>query len=174
MNVITITREYGAGGGEVARKLADDPRLGTAGSRTAPPGGRGRAPARCRTGAARRKSHRHGRPLPLASAASEVSPRAEAGSGERGDTGQRGPRRPRGQASAGRAARRAPPAAGRPQAVAGPADVGVGRLALDESLARLTEMDRIRGRFARYFFGDKAAPTGGVRPGLQHRAGSSR
>ena len=28
--------------------------------------------------------------------------------------------------------------------------------ALDESLARCTETDRIRGRFARYFFGDKA------------------
>ena len=45
---------------------------------------------------------------------------------------------------------------------------------LDESMARCTEIDRIRGRFARYFFGDKATQPAQYDLVFNTRACSSR
>jgi cytidylate kinase len=156
MNVITITREYGAGGGEVARKLAttlgwellDRELLHQAAEvEHLPDAELERLDEKVITMADRFRLHPphqkylHG----LKRAAESAATRGNVvlvGRGARHLLGERpdvlhlrlvAPKPWR--------ARRMSELEGWP---------------LDESLARLTEMDRIRGRFARYFFGDKA------------------
>ena len=158
MNVITITREYGAGGGEVARKLAESPRLGTARPRIAPSGGRGRARAGRRVGAARRKGRHHGRPLSPAPAPSKVPSRPDRGGPPSGRTGQRDPGRPRCTALVGRD--------GPTRSICGWSlrkQWRAQRMAQLEGWSStrpgpgVSKWTAVRGLFTRYFFGDKAA-----------------
>ena len=169
MNVITITREYGAGGGEVARKLAET--LGwelldrellhqAAEVEHVPDAELERLDEKAISMADRFRLHPphqkylHG----LKRAAESAAPRGNVilvGRGARHLLGEQ--------------ARRAPPAPGGAEAVAGPADGTVGRLVLGRRPWPVcTETDRIRDRFTRYFFGDKARPAGPIRPGLQY------
>ena len=157
MKVITITREYGAGGGEVARKLAEA--LGwelldrellhqAAEVEHVPDAELERLDEKAIT---------HGRPLPPAPAPSEIPSRPDRGG--RGAAAERG-----NVVLVGRGARHL--LGERPDALhlrlVAPKPWRAQRMAqlegwsLDEAVARCTEMDRIRGRFTRYFFGDKA------------------
>ena len=110
---------------------------------------------RRRIGAARRKSRHHGRPLSPSPAASEVPARPHPGSPPGGRARQRGPRRSRrgiflGEPDAPhvrlllhreRGAERMTRLEGWP---------------LDQARARCLEVDRTRGLFMRYFFGETA------------------
>ena len=156
MNVITITREYGAGGGEVARKLAEA--LGwelldrellhqAAEVEHVPDAELERLDEKALTMGDRFRLHPpHQKYLHGLKAVVETA-------AERGNV-----------VLVGRAARHllserpgtlhlrlVAPKLWRAQRMS-----QVESWSLDESLARCTETDRVRSRFARYFFGDKA------------------
>jgi cytidylate kinase len=156
MNVITITRQYGAGGGELARRLAQS--LGwelldrellhqAAEIEHVPDADLQRLDEKAISMADRFSLHPpHQRYLHgLKTAADEAANRGNVilvGRGARHLLGER-------------------PGAFHLRLVA-PKDWRVGRMArlegwsLEQALARCTEMDRTRERFTRYFFGDKA------------------
>jgi len=156
MNIITITREYGAGGGEVARTLADA--LGwelldrellhqAAEVEHVPDAELERLDEKTLSMADRYRMHPphqkylHGLKTAVEKAA------------ERGNIVLvgRGARHLLGERPGALHLRLVAPKAWRAQRMS-----QLENWSLDESLARCTEVDRIRSRFARYFFGDKA------------------
>ena len=156
MNVITITREYGAGGGEVAGKLAEA--LGwelcdrellhqAAEIEHVPDAELERLDEKAISMADRFRLHPshqkylHGLKLAAETAAA------------RGNVilVGRGARHLLGERPAALHLRLVAPKPWRAQRMS-----QLEGWSLDESTARTTEMDRIRGRFTRYFFGDKA------------------
>ena len=168
MNIITITREYGAGGGEVARKLAEA--LGwelldrellhqAAEVEHVPDAELERLDEKAITMADRFRLHPpHQKYLHGLKLAAE----------QRGGTGQRGPRGPWCKALAGRAARHTPLAAGGPEAVAGPADVAVGRLVFGRVHGPMHGDGPHPRSFHPLLLRRQGDPTGRVRLGLQH------
>ena len=157
MNIITITREYGAGGGEVARKLAaalgwellDRELLHQAAEVEHVPD--------AELERLDEKARHDGRPLPPASAPSKIPARPEDGRGDGGRAGQRGSRGPWRAGTCWASGPVRSICGWWPRSRGGPSGCRSWKAGpLDESMARCTEMDRIRSRFARYFFGDKA------------------
>ena len=156
MNIITITREYGAGGGEVARKLAET--LGwelldrellhqAAEVEHVPDAELERLDEKVLTMGDRFRLHpphqKYLRGLKMAAeTAAERGNVVLVGRGARHLLGERP------HALHLRLVAAKPWRAQRMSQLEG--------WSLDESIARCTEMDRIRGRYARYFFGDKA------------------
>jgi len=157
MKIITITREYGAGGGEVARKLAES--LGwelldrellhqAAEVEHVPDAELERLDEKALTMANRFSLHPphqkyvHGLRAAVENAA------------ERGNVVLvgRGARHLLSERSGTLHLRLVAPKPWRAQRMS-----QLEGWPLDESMARCTEMDRIRSRFARYFFGDKAS-----------------
>ena len=156
MKIITITREYGAGGGEVARKLAEA--LGwelldrellhqAAAVEHVPDAELERLDEKALTMADRFRLHPphqkylHGLKMVVEQAAERgnvvlVGRGARHLLGERADTIH---------------LRLVAPKPWRAQRMS-----QLEGWSLDDSMARCTELDRIRSRFARYFFGDKA------------------
>ncbi len=156
MNIITITREYGAGGGEVARKLAET--LGwelldrellhqAAEVEHVPDAELERLDEKAIATADRFRLHPphakylHGLKLAAESAA------------ERGNVilVGRGARHLLGERPSALHLRLVAPKAWRAQRMS-----QLESWSFDASMAHCTEIDRIRGRFTRYFFGDKA------------------
>ena len=156
MNIITITREYGAGGGEVARKLAET--LGwelldrellhqAAEVEHVPDAELERLDEKALTMGDRFRLHPpHQKYLHGLKATVETA-------AERGNVVLvgRGARHLLGERSGTLHLRLVAPKPWRAQRMS-----QLESWSFDESMARCTEIDRIRGRFARYFFGDKA------------------
>ena len=156
MNVITITREYGAGGGEVARKLAEA--LGwelldrellhqAAEVEHVPDADLERLDEKAITMADRFRLHPpHQKYLHGLKAAAETA-------AARGNVilVGRGARHLLGERPGALHLRLVAPKPWRAQRMA-----QLEGWSLEQAMARCTEIDRIRGRFARYFFGDKA------------------
>ena len=156
MNIITITREYGAGGGEVARKLAEA--LGwelldrellhqVAEVEHVPDAELERLDEKALTMGDRFRLHPpHQKYLHGLKATVETA-------AERGNVVLvgRGARHLLGERPGALHLRLVAPKPWRAQRMS-----QLENWSLDESMARCTETDRIRSRFTRYFFGDKA------------------
>jgi cytidylate kinase len=156
MNVVTITREYGAGGSEVARKLAEA--LGwelldrellhqAAEVEHVPDAELERLDEKALTMGDRFRLHPpHQKYLHGLKAAVETA-------AERGNVilVGRGARHLLGERPGALHLRLVAPKPWRAQRMS-----QLESWSVDESLARCTEIDRVRSRFARYFFGDKA------------------